>query len=108
MITNIKNGIINEFYYNAQNKLVKVEGPDFYCKFKYDSQNRRIAIVQVVGHLPEKWRYTMHDGNIPVSEADSSGNITKVFVRGIGIAEGTGDIVAEIIGSDSSAATIFI
>ncbi len=44
---------------------------------------------------------------MPIGETDSSGEVTRWFVRGVGIAEGTGDIFAEIIGSDSSAKAIF-
>ena len=44
---------------------------------------------------------------MPIGETDSSGEVTRWFVRGVGIAEGTGDVIAEIVGSDSSAKAIF-
>ena len=91
LITNVKNGTINEFFYNAQNKLVKIElNNNDYYEFTYDSQNRRISIAKNgTSH------YMIHDGNIPIA-VKTFGEFEKVFVRGIGIAEGTGDVIAEI------------
>ena len=42
------------------------------------------------------WRKIIHQGNIPIGELDSTNGISRWFVRGLGIAEGTGDVVAEI------------
>jgi RHS repeat-associated protein len=60
-------------------------------EFKYDSLNRRIALSQNGG----QWRYDIHQGNIPVADV-VTGVVQRVFVRGTGIAEGTGDVIAEI------------
>ncbi|RLD65490.1 MAG: hypothetical protein DRI84_06715 [Bacteroidetes bacterium] len=111
LTSNVTNGKINKYYYNAQNKLVEIFitdlilGPAFNSTilFKYDSLNRRIAIVKVPGtSVLRNWQYTIHDGSIPIGRTDSSGNITKIFVRGIGIAEGTGDVLAEIDSSGNA------
>jgi len=40
-------------------------------------------------------RYDIHDGNVCIAQAQN-GTINKFFVRGVGIAEGTGDVIAEI------------
>jgi RHS repeat-associated protein len=42
-----------------------------------------------------QWRYDIHQGNIPVVEV-VTGVVQRVFVRATGIAEGTGDVIAEI------------
>jgi len=83
--------IITRYYYNAQNKLVKITGNGFTYEFLYDSQNRRIALSHN-GTLKK----IIHAGNIPIGELDSTNGITRWFVRGLGIAEGTGDVIAEI------------
>jgi len=104
--SNVKNDTIKtviDYYYNAQNKLCEIHKyynvgssrAHQWYKFKYDSQNRRIALSQ-----NDTWRYTIHDGNIPIAETDNSGEVTRWFVRGVGIAEGTGDMIAEITGYD--------
>ena len=70
---------------------------NFTFLFKYDSLNRRIAIVKVPGtSVLRIWRYPIYDGNIPIAEFNAQYEFGKVFVRGIGIAEGTGDVLAEI------------
>ncbi len=92
MKTKSENGtIVARYYYNAQNKLVKIEGDGFVYEFFYDSQNRRIALSHN-GTLKK----IIHQGNIPIGELDSTNGITRWFVRGTGIAEGTGDVIAEI------------
>jgi RHS repeat-associated protein len=81
----------NRYSYNAQNKLVRIEGRGFTNAFAYDSQNRRIGVK-----LDATWRYDVHDGNICIGSV-VNGLLDRFFVRGAGIAEGTGDIIAEII-----------
>jgi RHS repeat-associated protein len=44
-------------------------------------------------------RCVLHDGNLPLAEAENGDVLTRAFVRGAGIAEGTGDVIAEIIGT---------
>ena len=80
----------NRFFYNAQNKLVRIEGRGFTNEFLYDSQNRRIGVK-----LSGTWRYDVHDGNLCIGSV-VNGLLDRFFVRGVGIAEGTGDIIAEI------------
>jgi len=80
----------NRFFYNAQNKLVRIEGRGFTNEFTYDSQNRRIGVK-----LSATWRYDAHDGNLCIGSV-VNGVLDRFFVRGAGIAEGTGDIIAEI------------
>ena len=90
--TKFENGtIVARYYYNAQNKLVKIVGDGFTYEFLYDSQNRRIALSH-----NGTWRKIIHAGNIPIGELDSTNGVTRWFVRGLGIAEGTGDMIAEI------------
>jgi len=62
----------------------------------YDSQNRRIGIAKGPNESSLIWRKIIHQGNIPIGELDSTNGVSRWFVRGIGIAEGTGDVVAEI------------
>jgi len=89
--TKTENGnIVTKYYYNAQNKLVRIEGDGFLYEFLYDSQNRRTALSQ-----NGTWRKIIHDGNLPIIETDCTNLINKIFVRGLGIAEGTGDVIAE-------------
>jgi len=104
LTSNVTNDKINYNFYNAQNKLVKITGPGFVYKFLYDSQNRRIGIAKGPNDSSLTWRYTIHDGNLPIGETDSSGEVNRWFVRGVGIAAGTGDMAAEIIGPDSGTA----
>jgi RHS repeat-associated protein len=47
-------------------------------------------------------RYIIHDGNVPIAETDNNSLICRTFVRGAGIAEGTGDVIAEVDMSDRS------
>jgi RHS repeat-associated protein len=42
----------------------------------------------------------LHDGNVPIAVSHPADAISRYFVRGVGIAEGTGDVIAEIIGTD--------
>ena len=94
LTSNIINSTINKFYYNAQNKLCRIELPGgFYHTFLYDSQNRRI---KQISSSAMQVKYIIHDGNIPITEFNTQYEFGKVFVRGIGIAEGTGDILAEV------------
>ena len=89
----IENGNITTWYfYNAQNKLCRIEldNGDYY-EFLYDSQNRRIALS-----TNGVWRKIIHDGKLPIIETDCTNVIARIFVRGLGIAEGTGDIIAEL------------
>ena len=101
LTSNVTNDKINYYYYNAQNKLSRILrylngfGLIGAYEFKYDSQNRRIGLY----YLTQRW--TIHDGNIPIAELkydllNAQYEFGKVFVRGIGIAEGTGDVLAEI------------
>ena len=96
--TSIVNNVTNVFKYNAQNKLARIEGKGFTNDFLYDSQNRRIGIKTGTA-----WRYDIHDGNICITSI-KNGTIERIFVRGAGIAEGTGDVLAEI---DSTGAPYF-
>jgi RHS repeat-associated protein len=50
------------------------------------------------------WRCDIHDGAVCIATV-SNGIINRFFVRGVGIAEGTGDVLAEIRGSDANSAT---
>jgi len=102
LTSNLTNGKIKEYYYNAQNKLVKITGSNFVYEFSYDSQNRRIGIGNGTNNSSLIWRYTIHDGNLPIAEFNTQYEFGKVFVRGIGIAEGTGDILAEIDSSGNA------
>jgi len=96
LASNIENGTIVTYYYNAQNKLTKIEkGDTVLYEFLYDSQNRRVAIKK-----SDDWLFDIHDGMIPVAQLSENGSIWEVdrcFVRGIGIAEGTGDMLSEIV-----------
>ena len=95
--TKTKNStIVTRYYYNAQNKLVKITGPNYVYQFLYDSQNRRIGIGKGPNDSSLIWRKIIHNGNIPIGELDSTNGVTRWFVRGLGIAEGTGDVIAEI------------
>ncbi len=100
MTSNLTNGKIKEYYYNAQNKLVKITGSNFVYEFSYDSQNRRIGIGNGTNDSSLIWRYTIHDGNLPIGEitvAPFYTDVSRWFVRGVGIAEGTGDMIADMI-----------
>ena len=100
LTSNVTNGKIKEYYYNAQNKLVKIIGSNFVYEFSYDSQNRRIGIGKGTNDSSLIWRYTIHDGNLPIGEitvAPFYTDVSRWFVRGVGIAEGTGDMIADMI-----------
>ena len=86
----ISTSATNRFYYNAQNKLGRIEGRGFTNEFRYDSQNRRIGLNHA-----GIWRYDLHDGMICIGSV-TNGTIERFFVRGVGIADGTGDIIAEL------------
>ena len=104
----IENGNITTWYfYNAQNKLVKIKGNDFVYEFLYDSQNRRIAIGEGADESSLIWRKIIHEGNIPIIETDCTNVIEKIFVRGLGIAEGTGDVIAELTTGNGLRTTFF-
>ena len=90
-IKRVVNGKANCYTYNAQNKLKRILGDGFTNKFVYDSGNRRIALSN------HTWRYFIHDGAVPIAEVDSNSNVTRWFVRGVGIADGTGDMIAEVV-----------
>ena len=91
LASNIENGEVICYFYNAQNKLTKIQGSGFTHEFIYDSQNRRIGIKK-----GSQWLYDVHDGTIPIARMNVNGALSNYFVRGVGIAEGTGDIIAEI------------
>jgi RHS repeat-associated protein len=42
-----------------------------------------------------QWRYDIHQGNVGIADV-VTGVVQRVFVRATGIAEGTGDVIAEI------------
>ena len=86
----IANCVTNWYNYSAQNKLTRIMGSGFTNEFLYDSQNRRIGLCHNV-----EWRYDLHEGMVCIASV-VSGSVERVFVRGIGIAEGTGDVLAEI------------
>jgi len=87
----VVNAVANGYTYNAQNKLTQVLGNGFTNEFRYDSGNRRVAVSN------DTWKYYIHVGNIPIAEVDANANVTRWFIRGIGMAEGTGDVLAEIV-----------
>jgi len=87
----VVNAVANGYTYNAQNKLTQVLGNGFTNEFRYDSGNRRVAVSN------DTWKYYIHAGNIPIAEVDANANVTRWFIRGLGIAEGTGDVLAEIV-----------
>ena len=91
LVSSVVNGATTVFCYNAQNKLARIEGQGFSYDFLYDSQNRRIASRRNSGD----WRFDVHDGAVCIATV-SNGIINRFFVRGVGIAEGTGDVLAEI------------
>ena len=62
---------------------------------------RRIAVGLCTNGSSLTWRYTAHDGTLPMAEMEG-GLMTRCFVRGAGIAEGTGDVIGEIIGTEES------
>ena len=97
-------GSILHFFYNAQNKLSKIDRTasgttTILYEFIYDSQDRRIGVKKGA----EPWRFDLHDGAICIASV-INGIIDQIFVRGAGIAEGTGDVLAEI---DSTGAPHF-
>jgi RHS repeat-associated protein len=100
LVTSMVNGATTVFRYNAQNKLARIEGQGFSYDFLYDSQNRRIASRR----NNEDWRFDVHDGAVCIASVTNS-TMELFFVRGAGIAEGTGDVLAEIRGSDANSAT---
>lgn len=81
------------FRYNAQNKLslVNYNNNAAVYEFLYDSENHRVAVSNNCGY----WRYDLHDGNICIASVEND-TITRFFVRGAGVAEGTGDVIVEI------------
>jgi RHS repeat-associated protein len=81
----------NRFFYNAQNKLARIRGVGFTNEFVYDSQNRRVALCQ-----NGTWRYEAHDGALPVGSFGQDRQVQNWCVRGVGIAEGTGDVMCEV------------
>ncbi|GEM_PF-1463563 len=82
--TSIVKNVTNCYYYNVQNKLVKINNTGLDAEFRYDSQHRRIAIKQNT-----VWRYDLHDGNLSIASVSNTA-MTAFFLRGVGIAEGTG------------------
>ena len=78
------------------NKLVRIEGSGFTNEFVYDSMQRRIAVGLCTNGSSLTWRYTAHDGTLPMAEM-TNGAMTRCFARGAGVAEGTGDMIAEIL-----------
>jgi len=91
LVSSVVNGAWTHFYYNAQNKLSKIAGSGFTYEFMYDSRHRRVGIRKDGG----EWRWDIHDGHVCIAQAEN-GTIKKFFVRGLGIAEGTGDVIAEL------------
>jgi len=62
---------------------------------------RRIAVGLCTNGSSLTWRYTAHDGTLAMAEMEGA-LMTRCFVRGAGIAEGTGDVIGEIIGTEES------
>jgi RHS repeat-associated protein len=113
LVTGIVNNVTNTYAYNAQNKLacvslVDAEAYSHRYVFTYDSLNRRVRISKTTSVPPpgrgtsQVGRYIIHDGNVPIAETDNNSLICRTFVRGAGIAEGTGDVIAEVDMSDRS------
>ncbi len=75
---------------------MKITGPNYVYQFLYDSQNKRIGIGTGPNESSLIWRKIIHQANLPIGELDSTNGVARWFVRGIGIAEGTGDVIAEI------------
>jgi RHS repeat-associated protein len=94
----VVNNVTNWYDYNAQNKLARIRGVGFTNEFVYDSQNRRVAFCQ-----NGTWRYDAHDGALPVGSFGQDRQVQNWCVRGVGIAEGTGDVIAEVDMSGASA-----
>jgi RHS repeat-associated protein len=65
-------------------------------QFDYDSQGHRIRHRELIGGYLSGTRYVIHDGNVPVGEWDPDSEEFRWFIRGLGIAEGTGDVIAEV------------
>jgi RHS repeat-associated protein len=118
LTTGIVNGLTNCYYYNAQNKLaylsLYLDGRYIRYSFSYDSLNRRIKIwtsAESTGQPRLEYynisRHILHDGTLPIAEITDELSppgttpIRRYFVRGVGIADGTGDMIADIIGTAS-------
>lgn len=100
LVTSIVSGVTNLFFYNAQNKLAAIERHETPVKtyaFIYNAKNERIAIGN--GTTTLTWRYDAVVGPVTYAEFDANGDLDRWFVRGVGIAEGIGDVIAEVTSS---------
>ena len=84
-----------------QNKLVKIVGTNFVNEFKYNSRSERIAVGIGPSTNSLVWRYDACQGSVTLAEFNSNNQMTRWYVRGLGIAEGIGDVIAEVEVLDS-------
>jgi RHS repeat-associated protein len=94
--TSIVGYATNCYHYNVQNRLVKIVGTNFVHEFKYNSRNERIAVGISVNGATMTWRYDACQGPVTLAEFNSSLYMTRWYVRGLGVAQGIGDVVAEV------------
>jgi RHS repeat-associated protein len=94
--TSIVKNVTNCYYYNVQNKLVKIVGTNFVHEFKYNSRSERIAVGTSVNGATMTWRYDACQGPVTLAEFDASTAMTHWYVRGLGVAQGIRDVVAEV------------
>ncbi|MCX7004750.1 MAG: hypothetical protein NTV22_15965 [bacterium] len=94
--TSIVKNVTNCYYYNVQNKLVKIAGTNFVNEFRYNSRNERIAVGIGPSTNSLVWRYDACQGPVTLAEFNSNNQMTRWYVRGLGIAAGIGDVIAEV------------
>jgi len=101
LITSIVKNVTNCYYYNVQNKLVKIVGTNFVNEFQYNSRSERIAVG--IGPCTNSliWRYDACQGPVTLAEFNSNSEMTRWYVRGLGVAQGIGDVIAEVEVLDS-------
>jgi len=85
----------------VQNKLVKIVGTNFVNEFRYNSRNERIAVGIGPSTNSLVWRYDACQGPVTLAEFNDDCDMTRWYVRGLGIAEGIGDVIAEVEVLDS-------
>ncbi len=103
LVTSIVKNVTNCYYYNVQNKLVKIVGTNFVNEFRYNSRNERIAVGIGPSTNSLVWRYDACQGPVTLAEFNSNSEMTRWYVRGLGVAEGIGDVIAEVEVLDSPA-----
>jgi len=101
--TSIVKNVTNCYYYNVQNKLVKIVGTNFVNEFQYNSRNERIAVGIGPSTNALVWRYDACQGPVTLAEFNINNEMTRWYVRGLGVAAGIGDVIAEVEVLDSPA-----